>query len=60
MSVKKLQQIESLLLDLIIYCTEEVNCDKDVVEELHNLKQRIYKLERRIPSEQEDQNSWRW
>ena len=52
MALQKLREIESLLLDLIIYCTDEAECDKDVIEELHSLKERVYKLERRIPSEE--------
>lgn len=49
MSVKKLQKIESLLLDVIIFCTDEAECEQDVIDELHSLKERVYKLERRIP-----------
>jgi len=49
MSANKLQQIQSLLLDVIIYCTEEAECDQHVVDELHSIKERIYKLEKKIP-----------
>ena len=49
MSVHKLQKIQSLLLDLIVYCTEEAQCDEDIIEELQSIKERIYKLEKRIP-----------
>ena len=52
MSAKKLKKIESLLLDLIIFCTDEVQCDQDVIDELHSIRERIYKLERRIPNEE--------
>ena len=52
MSAKKLKKIESLLLDLIIFCTDEVQCDQDVIDELHFIRERIYKLERRIPNEE--------
>ena len=54
MSVKKLKKIESLLLDLIIYCTEEAKCDQEVIEELHSIKERIYKLERCIPNDEKE------
>lgn len=50
MSAKKLKEIESLLLDLLIYCTEEVQCDQDVIDELHSIRKQIYKLQRRIPN----------
>ena len=53
MSAKKLKEIESLLLDLIIFCTDEVPCDQDVINELHSIREQIYKLERRIPNESE-------
>ena len=53
MSVQKLQEIDSLLLDLIIYCTDEADCDQDVIDELHALKERIYKLKKKIPSDKE-------
>jgi len=49
MRVKKLGKIESLLLDLIIYCTEEVNCDPEVIDEPKSIKHKIYQLEKRIP-----------
>ena len=57
MSAKKLKEIESLLLDLIIFCTEEVKCDQQVIDELHSIKERIYKLERRIPEEKKNEQS---
>ena len=53
MSAKKLKEIESLLLDLIIFCTEEIKCDQEVIDELHSIREQIYKLERRIPNESE-------
>ena len=53
MSAKKLKEIESLLLDLIIFCTDEVPCDQEVINELHSIREQIYKLERRIPNERE-------
>lgn len=49
MSAKKLKKIQSLLLDLIIFCTDEVPCAQDVIKELESIRERIYKLERRIP-----------
>jgi len=49
MSVKKLKKIESLLFDVIIFCTDEAKCEPEVIEELHSLKERVYKLQRRIP-----------
>jgi hypothetical protein len=52
MSAKKLKEIESLLLDLIIFCTDEGQCEQDVIDELHSIKEQIYKLERRIPGEE--------
>ena len=55
MSAKKLKEIESLLLDLIIFCTDEVRCDQDVIDELHAIRERIYKLERRIPDDEKEQ-----
>lgn len=55
MSAKKLKEIESLLLDLIIFCTDEVRCDQDVIDELHTIKERIYKLERRIPNDEKNE-----
>ena len=55
MSAKKLKKIESLLLDLIIYCTDEVQCDQEVIDELHTIRERIYKLERRIPHDEKKQ-----
>ena len=57
MPEKKLKKIESLLLDLIIYCTDEVQCDKEVIDELHAIKERIYKLERRIPNDEKSGQS---
>lgn len=51
MSLKKLKKIESLLLDVIIFCTDEVKCDPEVIDELHSLKERVYKLQRRIPND---------
>ena len=54
MALQKLREIESLLLDVIIYCTDEAECDPEVIEELHSLKERVYKLERRIPSDEKN------
>jgi hypothetical protein len=56
MSSKKLKEIESLLLDLIIFCTDEVQCDQDVIDELHSIRERIYKLERRIPNDEKQEH----
>ena len=56
MSAKKLKEIESLLLDLIIFCTDEAPCDQDVIDELHSIRERIYKLERRMPSDEKNEN----
>ena len=50
MSLKKLKKIESLFLDVIIFCTDEVKCEPEVIDELHALKERVYKLQRRIPN----------
>jgi hypothetical protein len=50
MALNKLQQIEALLMDVIIYCTEEVKCTEEVLKELNSLKERVYKLERLIPA----------
>ena len=55
MSAKKLKEIESLLLDLLIYCTEEVQCDQDVIDELHSIRKQIYKLQRRIPGDEKNE-----
>jgi len=52
MSAEKLKEIQSLLLDLIIFCTDEVQCEQDVIDELHSIREQIYKLERRIPNEE--------
>ena len=49
MSAHKIHKIQSLLLDLIIFCTEDAQCDQDIIDELHSLKERVYKLEKRIP-----------
>lgn len=57
MSAKKLKEIESLLLDLIIYCTDEVPCNQDVIDELHSIREQIYKLERRIPNEEKNEQT---
>ena len=58
MSVKKLQEIESLLLDVIIFCTDEVQCDQEVIDELHSIREHIYKLERRIPNDEKNEQSF--
>ena len=58
MSAKKLKEIESLLLDLIIFCTDEVQCDQDVIDELHSIREQIYKLERRIPNEEKNEQAF--
>jgi len=50
MAINKLQTIQSLLMDVIIYCTEEVKCNQEVIDELHSLKEQIYKLEKRMPA----------
>ena len=55
MSAKKLKEIESLLLDLIIFCTDEVQCDQDVIDQLHSIREQIYKLERRIPVDEKNE-----
>jgi len=55
MSAKKLKEIQSLLLDLIIFCTDEVQCDQEVIDELNTIREQIYKLERRIPDEKNEQ-----
>ena len=55
MSAEKLKEIESLLLDLIIFCTDEVQCDQDVIDELHSIREQIYKLERRIPNDEKNE-----
>ena len=57
MSVKKLKKIESLLLDVIIFCTDEAKCEPEVIEELHSLKERVYKLQRRIPNDGQKNHS---
>jgi hypothetical protein len=49
MALNKLQQIQALLMDVIIYCTEEVKCSEEVLKELNSLKERVYKLEKLIP-----------
>ena len=54
MSAEKLKEIQSLLLDLIIFCTDEVQCDQDVIDELHSIREQIYKLERRIPDDEKN------
>jgi len=51
MAVNKLQTIQALLMDVIIYCTEEAECSKEVLKELHDLKERVYKLEKLIPAD---------
>jgi len=58
MSAKKLKEIESLLLDLIIFCTDEVQCDQDVIDQLHSIREQIYKLERRIPNDEKTEQSF--
>jgi len=58
MSAKKLKEIESLLLDLIIFCTDEIQCDQDVIDELHSIREQIYKLERRIPDDEKYEQSF--
>jgi len=57
MSVKKLKKIESLLLDVIIFCTDEAKCEPEVIEELHSLKERVYKLQRCIPNDGQKNHS---
>lgn len=57
MSVHKLKKIESLLLDVIIFCTDEAECEQEVVDELHSLKERVYKLQRRIPLDAKNDHS---
>ena len=58
MSAKKLKEIESLLLDLIIFCTDEVQCDQEVIDELHTIREQIYKLERRIPNDEKNEQAY--
>jgi len=55
MSAEKLKEIESLLLDLIIFCTDEVQCDQDVIDELNSIREQLYKLERRIPDDEKNE-----
>ena len=38
-------------MDVIIFCTEEAECDQEVIEELQQIKHGIYKLQMRIPNE---------
>lgn len=59
MSVRKLKKIESLLLDVIIFCTDEAECEQDVIDELHSLKERVYKLQRRMPHDAKNDHSIR-
>ena len=57
MSLSKLKKIESLLLDVIIFCTDDMKCGPEVIDELHSLKERVYKLQRKIPSDGQDEES---
>jgi len=57
MSAKKLKEIQSLLLDLIIFCTDEAECSQDVIDELESIREQIYKLERRIPDDEKQEQS---